>query len=377
MPSANQLSIANVVTVSVANPPAGLSAYKINNLAYFTKEEPIVSITNYAIYLDPEDVATDWGVGSETYQAALKIFAQEPNILDGDGALIICPMDVADTLTTMLAKIGALIFFGGALYGGYAPNDAEILAGANAFQAAKKMLFASQNLATSMDGGGIFNTIQAANLSYCRMLLYTVGAVDARLMACAYASRAMSVDFSGSNTTLTMHLKDLVGVTPDPGITQTILNTCGTIGVDVYVYVGPLPKVFTSGGNTFYDQVYGTLWLIFALQVAGFNALATTFTKVPQTEPGMSIIRNAYIGVCQLAVTNGFVAPGSWNSPQLFGNPDSLRKNILERGFYVYSAPVNQQPQVDREDRKAPLVQIALKLGGAIHSTSVIVYINP
>jgi hypothetical protein len=376
--SVNRLSLSNIVNISVATAPAGLQDYKINNLLYITKEVPVIAPAgDYAIYLDPTAVATDWGIASETYQAAVAVFSQSPNILDGGGAFIVAPMVGGDTISIMLAKISAEIFFGGMLYGGYAPLDAEVLAGAAATQAAKKILFSSQDQLTAIGGGGVFTLIQAAAETYTRCLLYTVSPLAARLMAAAYASRLMSVDFNGSQTTSTMHMKDLVGVTPDPGITQATLTTCQTVGADVYTYFGPLPKVFSAGGNTYADQVYGTLWLIFALQVAGFNAIATIPTKLPQTEAGMAILRNNYTAVLQQAVTNGFAAPGAWNSAQLFGNPTDLKANVLQRGFYVYSAPVNSQSQSARVARQAPLVQIALKLAGAIHSTSVVVYINP
>lgn len=373
----NRLAITNVVNITVANPPAGLQDYRINNLALFTKEVPLVSITTFAIYLDPAAVATDWGTNSETYAQAVAIFSQSPNILDGGGRLIVAPMQSGDTLTTMLASIGAQIFFGGSICGGYAPNDAELIAAATAYQAAKKLLFISQNATAALDGGGVFNIISAADEAYARLLLYTVGTTQARLFAAAYAGRAMCVDFSGSNTMLTMHMKALVGITPDPGITQTILNTCETIGADVYTYIGPLPKVFSTGGNTFYDQIYGTLWLVFALQVSVFNAIATTFTKIPQTEQGMSILRNAVTAVLQQAVVNGFSAPGAWNSPQLFGNPEELRESVLLHGWYVWSESVVLQSQAQREQRVAPLIQAAVKLAGAVQSANVVVYLNP
>lgn len=374
----NRLSISNVVNISVASSPAGLQDYKINNLAYFTKEVPVVAPSgDFVIYKDPASVATDWGVNSETYAAAVAIFSQSPNILDGDGSFIVCPMGSGDTISDMLTKIGAQIFFGGACYGGYAPLDAEVIAAASAFQAAKKLLFVSSHLTASVQGGGVFTTISTAKNTYTRMFLYTAGAQAARVAVAAYASRLMSVDFAGSQTMASMQMKDLVGITPDTGITQTILNTCETVGADVYTYFGPLPKVFSTGGNDFSDTVYGTLWLIFALQVAGFNTIATTPTKIPQTEQGIATLRNAYASVCQQAVTNGFAAPGAWNSPQVFGNPAELKASIEQRGFYVYSAPVNQQSQASRAARQAPLVQIALKLAGAVHSSNVTVYINP
>lgn len=374
----NRLSISNVVNISVAQAPAGLQDYRINNLAYFTKETPVIAPTgDFTIYKDPASVGTDWGTTSETYAAAVAVFSQTPNILDGGGSFIVAPMGNTETISDMLTKISAQVFFGGALYGGYAPADGELTAAATAFQAAKKMLFASQHQTAAVQGGGVFATISAAKNTYTRMFLYTLGAQSARVAVAAYASRLMSVDFEGSLTTSTMQMKDLVGITPDTGITQTLLGTCETVGADVYTYFGPLPKVFSTGGNGFSDTVYGTLWLIFALQVAGFNTIATTPTKIPQTEQGIATLRNAYAGVCQRAVTNGFAAPGAWNSPQVFGNPNELKASILQRGFYVYSAPVNQQSQASREARQAPLVQIAIKLAGAVHSSNVTVYINP
>lgn len=375
----SDLSITNVVTISVATPPAGLADYQINNLIIFTKETPVVPPANgsFAIYLSPTDVATDWGTSSEVFTMANLIFSQSPNILAGSGSLIIAPQGSGETLTAAITRLQPLIFFGGILWAGYAPNDAEVLAASTAVQALKRMMFASSYLIASLNPGGLFDTIQAASETYTRCLLYTLSdALHARLMAAAYAGRAMSVDFSGSATTISMHMKDLVGVLPDPGITQTVLNLCKTVGADVYASIAGLPKVFCTGGNAFYDQVYNVTWLVFALQVAGFNAIATTSTKLPQTEPGMAVLRGAYLRILQQSVRNGYCAPGAWNSPELFGDPVALVRNVLQIGFYLFSAPVNQQSQTDRAARKAPLIQIALKEAGAIQSSSVIVNIE-
>ena len=138
-------------------------------------------------------------------------------------------------------------------------------------------------------------------------------------------------------------------------------------------YVG---KVFSSGGNDYFDNVYNLDWFVFSIQVAGFNALATTSTKLPQTEPGMALLKGAYIAVLEQAKSNGFVAPGTWNSAELFGSPADLRRNILNQGYYIYSQPVNQQTQATRVLRQAPLVRIAVKFAGAIQSSQVLVSIN-
>ena len=48
-----------------------------------------------------------------------------------------------------------------------------------------------------------------------------------------------------------------------------------------------------------------------------------------------------------------------------------MLRNIIDKGYYIYSKPIAQQSQVDRDARKAPLIQIAGKESGAIHSSSV------
>ena len=262
------------------------------------------------------------------------------------------------------------------IFGGYTPVNSEVEAAVTVCQASKTLIFVPSNLTSDLTTPGLFYTIQAAKQTYGRCFLYTTSYAAAQLAIAAYAGRAMSVDFTGSNTTITMHLKGLINVLPDPGITQTILNTCMTVGADVYTNIAGIPKVFCTGGNDYYDNVYNITWLVFALQVAGFNALATTPTKIPQTEPGMAVLRAAYIDVLQQATVNGFIGPGAWNSPELFGSPTDLRRNILNQGYYIYNQPVNQQSQTQRAARQAPLIQIAIKYQGAIQSTSVIVNVN-
>lgn len=382
------IPVSNFVSVSVSSPPAGLREYAVNNLAIFTSESPVngsITASNPGIYLSPTDVATDWGDSSEVFAQANLIFSQSPNILDGGGSLIISPIG-ATPLATAITAARALNFFGGALVAGShfdGSVDSEIIAASTAAQAARVMLFVSAHLASALTTTtGLLWKITDAGDTQTRCLLYIVGgtALAAREMAAAYAGRAMSVAFDGASTTATMHLKDLTGINSDTGITQTILDSCKTVGVDCYPSVGGgaqyIGKVFSTGANGFYDDIYNLNWLVFALQVAGFNALATTSTKLPQTEPGMAVLKGAYIAILQQAVANGFVAPGQWNSPELFGSPADLKRCISNLGYYIYSLPVNQQTQAARETRAAPLVRIAIKYAGAIHSSDVLVTVN-
>ncbi len=195
-------------------------------------------------------------------------------------------------------------------------------------------------------------------------------------MMAAYAGRALSTNFSGSNTTQTMQLKTLTTILADSGLTQTLYTAAQVAGVDVYASFEGVPKVACSGANRFFDQAYNLGWIVGALQVAGFNALATSSNKVPQTEGGVATLKTAYRRVLEQGLSNAYIAPGTWTSSDTVGNQEDFLRNILERGYYIYSSPVALQPVSDREDRKAPLIQIALKEAGAIQSSSVLVNIN-
>lgn len=379
----SQLSISNVINISVSTPPVGIAAYQVNNLVIFTKETPVngdITKADPGVYLSITDVLADWGSDSEVYAQAVAIFSQSPNILDGDGRLFVYPMDSGDTLDEVIVAYFGQQFFGGALVAGYDPTDEEYEdAAASAESLRVKTFVAKHTTAALADTTGLFFVLHGSSVEHCRKLLYTQGgtAEEARIMAAAYAGRAMSVNFDGNATAITMHLKQLATIQADLGITQAILETCQTLGVDVYPSIAGRASVFCSGGDDFFDNVYNLDWLVFALTVAGFNALATTGTKLPQTEPGIAVLRGAYITVLQQAVAVGFVAPGAWNSPELFGVPASLIRNVLQLGYYIYSQPVNQQSQAARAARAAPLIQIAIKYAGAVHSSSVIVYVNP
>ena len=379
----NELDITNVVTISLSAAQTGLGEYNVNNLAIFTSESAgdTFGDLGYKIYKSPKEVGTDFGTASTTYKMALSVFAQTPNILNGNGYLVVIPLQEEsgggfEELADAINRTASLVQYFGIL----STKDyvaAEVSAAAAVVQTMNKMLFVVSNDPADIAAAGSFHDIAEAKYDKTRCLAYlSDNTLDAKVMAAAYAGRALSTQFEGSNTTSTMHLKDLVGITADPTMTQTQLNLCQDCGADAYVNIAGVAKTFTSGANSFFDQVYNRCWFLGALEVAGFNALAKVSTKVPQTEPGMTILKGAYRLVCERGVRNGYMAPGAWNSADRFGDVEAMLRNIEEVGYYIYSLPVNKQAQTEREQRKAPLVQIAIKEAGAIHSTNVMVYIN-
>jgi hypothetical protein len=283
-------------------------------------------------------------------------------------------VETEETLATALARVQPLVYFGGFSYA-YAASDVEITAASTVAQALRKLFFVNSSDPADLVTPGLIFTIQGANQEYTRCMFYSVAAsLDTQRWG--YAGRAMSTDFAGNNTTQTMHLKQITNLVADPGMTSSLLALCAAVGADAYVDIASRATLMTYGANGFYDDVYNLAWFLGALEIAGFNALATTSTKIPQTETGMDYLKSAYRKVCEQAATNRFVAPGSWTSPDTFGVLEAFLRNVSDVGYYIYSQPVNQQDPADRVLRKSPLTQIAIKFSGAIHSTSVIVNVN-
>lgn len=374
------INISNIINVSVSASPSGLAPYSVNNLLCITDEVPDVSLAGaaYAAYVSPIDVGVQWGTDSGVYAAAVAVFSQNPNILSGGGVFLVAPILTSpstETFVSAIVRLAGLVYFGGVSYA-MTVSDADLLTAATTCQSLRKLLFIAKSATSALDSpSGILFEIQDQSLNQARGILYTL---SGSLEACkwSYASRGMSTDFSGSNTTSTMQLKQLAGVPSDSGLTQTIYNNAATVGADLYANIAGRPSAISNGANSFFDDVYNLNWLVGAIQVAGFNYLATTSTKVTQTESGMSGLKGAYTQVCQQAVANLFLAPGTWTSSNTFGNPADFRRSIETFGYYVYSQPVALQSSADRALRKAPLVQVAVKYAGSIQTSDVVIFFN-
>lgn len=484
------IDIVNFINISITNTPAGLPEANVNSLGLFTTETP-GNVDPFRIYINASEVAEDYGTNSVTAQMANNIFAQSPNLLTGDGRLVVIPLvnsisaitgnfvgadieanlaaiqavadgDIRVTLNgndidltdldftnatsfadittilqarlidvvvtskatgfdldskkvgsssavtiaqlpagsgTDLSVVGLFDAAGGTptaggnaqgeslvaaitrtkelvSYTGVITNllmeDAVITLTASAIQAEKRgMMFVHQFTSTEdlEPTTGICSIIKDSTQTKTRCLYYSDPST-ANLVKASYAGRGFSVNFTGSNTTMTMNLKALANVLPDESITQTIFNKADVAGADLYGDVQSLPIVVSNGNNQFFDSVYNAIWFKLALEVAGFNFLKQTNTKEPQTDIGMDGLKGAYAKVCQRAVTNEMFAAGTWNG-STFGKPEDFLRNISDKGFFIFSQPIAQQSQEDRDARKAPLIQIAGKESGAIHSSTV------
>lgn len=187
--------------------------------------------------------------------------------------------------------------------------------------------------------------------------------------------RMFSVNFEGSRTTLTLKFKQSPLIQPT-NLDATEAKNLQSRNINIYAQYDNGTFIIEEGvmsSGQFTDERHGLDWLQDAVQTAVFNTLYQSKTKIPQTKDGVAVIQAAIEGVLNQAVNNGLCAPGVWNS-DAFG--DLQTGDYLPAGYYVYATDIDDQDQSDREARKCPPFQCAVKLAGAIHSVDITLNIN-
>ena len=187
--------------------------------------------------------------------------------------------------------------------------------------------------------------------------------------------RAFTVNFSANRSTITLKFKQLPGVVAE-GLTETQAQALEAKRCNVFAAYDNDTAIFQEGvmsGPAYFDEIHGLDWLQNAIQSETWNLLYQSKAKIPQTDAGANQIITCIEAVLGEAVNNGLVAPGTWNADG-FGLLE--RGDYLDKGYYVYTTPVAEQAQSEREQRKCPPIQIAAKLAGAIHFVDVQIDVN-
>lgn len=294
--------------------------------------------------------------------------------LNGTGATAVTGTDASgESLSDAVAAALQQVYFGGVLTTQYI-DDTELLAVSTALQSKDVVYY---EVLTSLKNIAVTGAaVKSAGNDKTRLLAYSVNAETAKIAIATYATIAKSVNYAGSDTANTMNLKTLTGVSADTGLSDTYVLSAAGNGVDIYGSTGGISVVYSNSNNGYTDDIENNLAFKKAIEVAGWNYLRQTNTKIPQTEAAMTGLKSVYADVCNDFLRNGAIGAGAWNSAIPFGDPEAFKNNIAERGYYIYSTPVALQSQVDREARKAPLVQIALKRTGAIHFSDIIINVE-
>ncbi|EFW6254477.1 DUF3383 family protein [Salmonella enterica] len=327
------------------------------------------------LYSDPADIGDDFGVDSEEYKAAVVWFSQSPRPTQLYVGRWIDSLTSAESgpTETLLQAVNALLDYN-SWYGLHLavpvadyPDDADLISVSSAIESAT----VSRILAITSSEADILSSAVETDLAtklkaakYSRTYIqYSSASPYAALSA---FGRAFTVNFTGSNTTITLKFKQLPGITYETiGTSQA--NALEAKNCNVYVYYENDTAILEQGvmcNGDFFDERHGLDWLQNAVQTADYNTLYTSTTKIPQTDAGTTTRIANIEKVLDVADKSGLFAPGIWTGGPMgqLGTGDTLTK-----GYYTWADTVDNQLQTDREARKGVPIQVAAKLAGAVH----------
>ncbi|HIF6264926.1 TPA: DUF3383 family protein, partial [Raoultella ornithinolytica] len=367
------LPVSNVVNVDVIMSPVAATGRNFGALLILGTSTVIPVTERIRQYSAIEDIGDDFGVDSPEYEAATIFFSQSPKptlVYIGRWAKTLAEGE-AGAVETLLQAVNASLqytnWYGLAIADSADLVEADVISVAAAIEASSL----SRILAVTTDD---VNVLVAGNTDNIGYKLKAAGygrtfwqySSSSKYAAISAFGRAFTVNFTGNNTTITLKFKT------EPGVTYETLTTAQAAAIDaingnVYVYYANDTAIIQQGvmaNGDFFDERHGLDWLQNYVQTNLYNLLYTSTTKIPQTDAGVTRLMTNVEASLDQAVNNGLVAPGVWNGGPI-GQIQS--GDTLTKGYYVYADAVANQAQSDREARKSPVIQAAIKLAGAIH----------
>lgn len=371
------LPVSNVVNVDVIIGPRAATGRNFGSLLILGTSTVIPVKERLRLYSSKEDIGSDFGVDSPEYEAATVYFSQSPRpkeVYVGRWAKTLATGE-AGAAEKLMDAVNAVM--GYTNWYGLGIADKEDIADGDwrKVAAAVEASGVSRILAITTSDPATMDATSTTNMAYKlkaakygrTFVQYSTGSKYAALSA---FGRAFTVNFNGSNTTITLKFKQ------EPGITYETLTTDQAAALDakncnVFVYYQNDTAILQQGvmsSGDFFDERHGLDWLQNYVQTNLYNLLYTSTTKIPQTDAGVTRLLSNVEQSMDQSVTNGLVAPGVWNGGPI-GQLNS--GDTLTKGYYVYAQPISEQAQADREARKAPVIQVACKLAGAVHFADV------
>ncbi|EOF5315983.1 DUF3383 domain-containing protein [Salmonella enterica] len=371
------LPVSNVVNVDVTIGPRAATGRNFGSLLILGTSTVIPVKERLRLYSSKEDIGSDFGVDSPEYEAATVYFSQSPRpkeVYVGRWAKTLATGE-AGTAEKLMDAVNAIM--GYTNWYGLGIADKEDIADDDWLKvaAAVEASGVSRILAITTSDPATMDATSTTDLAY-KLKAAKYGRTfvqyssSNKYAALSAFGRAFTVNFNGSNTTITLKFKQ------EPGITYETLTTAQAAALDarncnVFVYYQNDTAILQQGimsGGDFFDERHGLDWLQNYVQTNLYNLLYTSTTKVPQTDAGVTRLLSNVEQSMDQSVTNGLVAPGVWNGGPI-GQLNS--GDTLTKGYYVYAQPISEQVQADREARKAPVIQVACKLAGAVHFADV------
>jgi len=353
--------ISSVVSVAISSAPtpAGLAGF--GTLLFVTPEGEGIFDAGELMrsYSSAGEVAADFTSG-EAVQAANAYFGQVPRPTE---------LKVGTTLSAVAALVDNLTaleeyddsFYGVCLDKSYRDGP-DTIAAAGWVQSRDMIFFANTNdsatLSISTQTGTSAKTLQTAAYSNT---IVTYGSNVDQYACASVAGRAFTVNFGGTNTTITLFGKKLPGITSS-SISSSQKAALENVNCNAFLDVaGNL--LYSDGkmaGGGYIDTVHGRHWLQSYIQLAVFNALYLSPTKVPYTNLGIARI---------VAAVSDALAQGKRNG--LLGSGSDEEGNTLINGYAVTSVPLSAVSDADKAARVYSGIGFVAIGAGSLHGITI------
>lgn len=177
----------------------------------------------------------------------------------------------------------------------------------------------------------------------------------------------LSVDYNGTDTTLTMKFKNLNGI-PTVKVTETQLEVLNGKNVNTFTLVGNDARTYREGVESapswYIDERINLDNFAESLQVSVYNIFLQN-KKVPYTTDGITLLQNAIIRVCNQYVRNGTFADRPMEATEA-GNGVNISP-----AYRIVMQELSAIGTAQRASRIGPTTQIICNLSGAIHSITL------
>lgn len=364
-------SFNGVVDISVSVSPASAPRAGFNQMLIIGPSTIISKTDRIKGYTSVADMATDGFTTSHPeYLAAQKYFAQSPTpkkIWIGCVDLTV-PETFAEAAAACRTANGDWYTF--MVVGTVADTDHKDLA-LWTESATPSTVYAWNSNAAEIKAGTAGNLAEFFKQS---MYKRTIGQYTSDAYGIAAIMGYAMGQFSGlANSAYTLKFKSEVSVLTEDLDTTSIGLIKGN-NCNMYLSYGNFYNWFTEGvmaNGWYFDRLINLDSLVNNIQLSVADLLNQN-AKIAQTDSGVSQIINAINSACSQSASIGFLAPGVWNGSAIL-NLDV--GDYMPTGYVVQASPVASQSKADRDARKSPPIYVSLCEAGAIHSTTIGVYL--
>lgn len=242
-------------------------------------------------------------------------------------------------------------------------QEAVITETADWAEAMKRVFFNTTNEAAALQTGvkGDASVIAKLKAKSLNRTLSMYSSKPAEYPAVSIAGRAFTVNFEGTNTTITLMYKKCPSITvedltPSQYSALTAKNGNAFVNVDG----SSMHATSTMASGAFLDTIHGTDWLQNSIETGVFNLLYRTATKIPYTDVGAGMIVQRVEQSLRQGVTNGLIAPGY--------TPEGV---YLPLGYKVTYIPVAEVSASDKSARVYRGITFQAVGAGAMHTVFI------